>query len=209
MRQWIFCVFVVLLSAGLLSGQEALTPDQALTRLKEGNTRFVADQLQEARPPTKQRLATARKQRPIAVVLTCADSRAAPEFVFDKGIGVLFVMRVAGNVTGPDTTASAEYAVAVLNAPLVVVLGHSSCGAVEAAVQRKALPSDNLKKLIAQIDTGGSMDLDAAIRANVRRQASLLGQQSTILKDFAANGRIKIVPAVYDLKTGEVQWLEK
>jgi carbonic anhydrase len=202
-----FRVVAVLLAAGSLHGQEAVTPDEALKRLKEGNTRFVADKLQEAQPPTQQRLATAPKQRPIAVILTCADSRLAPEFIFDKGIGVLFVMRVAGNVTGPEMNASAEYAAAVLNVPLVVVLGHSGCGAVETAVQDKPLPSDNLKKLIGQIDTGGSKDLDAAIRANVLRQTALLTQQSKILKDFDASGRIKVVPAVYDLKTGEVQWL--
>ena len=125
-----------------------------MKRLKEGNARFVADKLKEATPPSRQRLATAEKQKPIAIILTCADSRAAPEYIFDKGIGVLFVVRVAGNVGGPEVYASMEYAAAVLKAPLVVVLGHSNCGAVEAVVKGKDLPTEHLKNLTRLIQTG-------------------------------------------------------
>jgi len=209
-----FAGFVAILFLGFLSrhcpAQEAIpSPEEALKRLKEGNTRFVADKLKEAEAPSRQRLATADKQKPIAAILACADSRAAPEYVFDKGIGVLFVIRVAGNVGGPEVYASMEYAVAVLQTPLVVVLGHSNCGAVDAAIKAKDLPSDNLKNLVKLIQIGDKpKDLDVAIRTNVLAQVEQITKQSTILRDFAANGRIKIVGAVQDLKTGEVTWLE-
>jgi carbonic anhydrase len=190
--------------------QDGPTPDEALKRLKEGNARFAADKLQEAAPPSRQRLATAEKQRPIAVILTCADSRTAPEYIFDKGIGVLFVVRVAGNVGGPEVYASMEYAAGVLKAPLVVVLGHSNCGAVEAVVKAKDLPTEHLQNLTRLIRTGDKpKDLDAAIRNNVLAQTEQVTRQSSLLKDLASTGRIKIVPAVYDLKSGEVHWLER
>src|SRR5437764_668376 len=123
-----------------------ITPDAALMRMKEGNSRFVAGMLQEADISSKKRIELSEGQRPIAVVLTCSDSRAAPEIVFDKGLGVLFVIRVAGNVGGPAVYASIEYAIAELKTPLVVVLGHTSCGAVGAALKGKDQPSDNLKQ---------------------------------------------------------------
>ncbi len=213
-------VFVVHLSADEPAAkrkpiQEASpSPDQALERLKEGNARFVADMPKETELASKKRIELSKGQRPIAVVLTCADSRAAPEIIFDKGLGVLFVIRVAGNVGGPEVYASIEYALAELKTPLIVVLGHSSCGAVGAALQGKEQPSDNLKRLISLIHTGGDLPRDkgaalgTAIANNVRYQTQLLTKQSQIIKDFAASGRVKIAPAVYDLKTGVVDWLE-
>ncbi|MBM4071040.1 MAG: carbonic anhydrase [Planctomycetes bacterium] len=192
------------------SAQEAgPTPDEALRLLKEGNARFAADNLKEAKPPSRQRLATAQKQKPIAIILTCADSRTAPEYIFDKGLGVLFVVRVAGNVGGPDVYASMEYAADVLKAPLVVVLGHSNCGAVDAVMKEKDLPTEHLKNLARLVRTGDdAKDLDTAIRNNVLAQTEQITRQSSLLKDLASAGRIKIVPAVYDLKSGEVRWLK-
>src|SRR5207302_5309984 len=150
--------------------QAGLTADEALQRLKDGNARFVADMPKEADLGSKKRIELAQGQRPIAVVLTCADSRAAPEIVFDKGLGVLFVVRVAGNVGGPEVYASIEYAVAELDTPLVVVLGHTRCGAVGAALKGKDQPSDNLKQLVSLIHTGGDLpkDKDAALAAAIR-----------------------------------------
>ena len=188
------------------------TPDEALKRLKEGNARFVADMPKEAERGSKKRIELSQGQQPIAVILTCADSRAAPEFVFDKGLGVLFVIRVAGNVTGPEVYASMEYALAELKTPLIVVLGHTSCGAVGAALKGKEQPSENLKQLVSLIYTGDDLPkdkataLDAAIRNNVYHQTRLLTEKSKIIRDFAENSRVKIVPAVYDLKTGVVDW---
>ena len=190
------------------------TPDEALKRLKEGNARFVADMPKDAEVGSKKRIELSQGQQPIAVILTCADSRAAPEIVFDKGLGVLFVIRVAGNVTGPEVYASIEYALAELKTPLIVVLGHTSCGAVGAALKGKEQPSDNLKQLVSLIHTGDDLPkdkdtaLDVAIRNNVQYQTRLLTEKSKIIQDFADSGKVKIVPAVYDLKTGVVHWLE-
>jgi carbonic anhydrase len=192
----------------------APTADEALKRLMEGNARFVADMPKEAEAGSRKRIELAQGQRPIAVVLTCADSRAAPEIVFDKGLGVLFVIRVAGNVGGPEVYASIEYALAELQTPLIVVLGHTSCGAVGAALKGKEQPSDNLKQLVGLIYTGDDLPkdkdaaLDAAIRNNVLRQTQNLTKQSKIIQDFADSGRVKIVLSVYDLKTGVVNWME-
>lgn len=186
------------------------TPEEALRRLKAGNARFVADDLKEATPPSRQRLTTASKQKPIAVILTCADSRATPEFIFDKGIGALFVVRVAGNVGGPEVYASMEYAAGVLKTPLIVVLGHSKCGAVDAVIKGKDLPSENLKSLARLVKTGDAVeDLDAAVRNNVLAHTEQITLRSPLLKDMASSGRIAIVPAVYDLKSGAVTWLQQ
>ena len=151
---------------------------------------------------------------PIAVILTCSDSRAAPEIIFDKRLGMLFVIRVAGNVTGPEVYGSIEYALAVLKTPLVVVLGHTKCGAVEAALKAEDQPSNNLKQLISLIYTGKDLPKDkkaalvAAIRNNVLYQTELLTKKSAIIRDFTTSGRVRIVPVIYDLSTGEVNWLE-
>jgi carbonic anhydrase len=196
------------------SPEGALTADEALKRLKEGNARFVADMPKEAEVGSKKQIELAQGQRPIAVVLTYADSRAAPEIIFDKGLGVLFVIRVAGNVGGPEVYTSIEYALAELKTPLIVVLGHTSCGAVGAALKGKEQPSDNLKQLVGLIYTGDDLPkdkdaaLDTAVRNNVQQQTRLLTKQSKIIQEFADSGRVKIVPAVYDLKTGVVNWLE-
>jgi len=199
---------------GKLTQKASLTPDEALKRLKEGNARFVSDMPKEAELASKKRIELAQGQRPIAVVLTCSDSRAAPEIVFDKGLGVLFVIRVAGNVGGPEVYASIEYAIAELKTPLIVVLGHTNCGAVGAALKGTEQPSDNLKELVSLIHTGSDLPkdkstvLDDAVHNNVLYQTQLLTRQSKIIKDFAVSGRVKIVPAVYNLKSGVVNWLE-
>jgi carbonic anhydrase len=189
-------------------------PDEALARLKEGNARFVAGKLQEADLGSQRRIELSTGQRPIAVILTCSDSRATPEIVFDKGLGVLFVVRVAGNVGGPAVYASIEYALAELKAPLIVVLGHTNCGAVDAALKNQELPSANLQHLVDLIHTGNTppnhdkVNLETGIRNNIVYQTQLLTKQSKIIQDFANRGQVKIVPALYDLKSGEVKWLE-
>ena len=208
-------VFVMLLGSGPPFAQEAgLSPDEALKLLKEGNTRFVRDMPKEAELGSKRRIELAQGQKPIAVILTCSDSRAAPEIIFDKRLGMLFVIRVAGNVTGPEVYGSIEYALAVLKTPLVVVLGHTKCGAVEAALKAEDQPSNNLKQLISLIYTGKDLPRDkkaalvAAIRNNVLYQTELLTKKSAIIRDFTTSGRVRIVPAIYDLSTGEVNCLE-
>jgi carbonic anhydrase len=190
------------------------SPDEALRLLKEGNARFVADQQKLREIPSKQRIALAKLQRPIAVILSCSDARAVPEIVFDNGLGALFVVRVAGNVGGPAIYASMEYAITELQTPLIVVLGHSNCGAIGAALKAHVQPSENLKHLVDLINTGNDLPADKvaavgmAVRNNVLHQTRLVTSKSEILQDFAVSGRIKIVPAVYDLHTGVINWLE-
>src|SRR5438105_3479472 len=134
---------VVLLAEPMLSGQEPVpTPAAALDRLKDGNGRFAADKPAARKTDAKRRAELAAGQHPFAVVLTCADSRVAPELVFDAGLGELFVLRVAGNIADPAVVGSIEYAVEHLHTPLIVVLGHESCGAVAAALDGAKLPGD-------------------------------------------------------------------
>jgi len=201
-------------SPGNQNQTNGLSPAEALLQLKEGNARFATDQPREAELGSKRRIEHAQGQRPIAVVLTCSDSRAAPEIVFDKGLGVIFVVRVAGNVGGPEVFASIEYALAVLKAPLIVVLGHKNCGAVDAALKSGSQPTDNLQHLVDLIHTGEDLPhekhaaLDAAIRNNVLYQAETLTTHSDVIRKFEASGKVKIVPAIYDLTTGKVEWIE-
>lgn len=189
-----------------------MSPQAALEDLKAGNQRFANDELREAKLSSKRRIQLSESQHPMSVVLTCSDSRAAPEIIFDQGLGEIFVVRVAGNVGGPEVYASIEYAVAELKAPLVVVLGHSHCGAVATALKAKELPSYNLKLLIGLVNVGENlptnpeMALAAAIRNNVREQTMFLTQQSEIIRRAAKAGEIMIVPAVYDLESGHVAW---
>jgi carbonic anhydrase len=189
-----------------------MSPQAALDDLKAGNRRFANDELREAKLGSKRRIQLSQAQHPMSVVLTCSDSRAAPEILFDQGLGEIFVVRVAGNIGGPEVYASIEYAVAELKAPLVVVLGHSQCGAVATALKAKELPSYNLKLLIGLVNVGENlpanpqMALAAAIRNNVREQTLYLTQQSEIIRQAAKSGQIMIVPALYDLESGHVTW---
>jgi len=219
MRPWLTrgVLAGLLCLAGLLPAlaqDKPITPDAAWQRLKDGNARFAADKPTVTDRGSKRRVELAQQQRPIAALLSCADSRVIPEAAFDQGLGELFVLRVAGNVGGPDVYASLEYAVAELQTPLIAVIGHTNCGAVAAALKGKELPSDHLKNLIGLVHLGTDLPkdkqaaLDAAVRSNVRHHASELTKQSAILKDFVGSGRVKIVTGVYVLKTGAVEWLE-
>jgi carbonic anhydrase len=193
--------------------EAAIDPDKALQLIKEGNTRYVGGK-PTAKDLAKQRDKVAKEQHPFAIVLACADSRVAPELVFDQGLGDVFVVRVAGNVTDPAIIGSIEYAVAELKAPLIIVLGHESCGAVKAALSGKDLKGD-LGKLIklVHVDKDPPKDikeaLQAGIKANALYQADVLATRSEVLKDFVSSNRIKIVTGIYSLSTGEVNWLEK
>src|SRR6516165_380132 len=140
-----------------LQAQEAKpkqpSPEEALKRLKEGNSRFVADMLAERNLGRNRRAELAKGQAPFAIILGCADSRVAPELLFDQGLGDLFVVRVAGNVTDPAILGSIEYAVEHLKAPLIVVVGHEKCGAVDAALSGGELHG-NIAKLIKEVQPG-------------------------------------------------------
>jgi carbonic anhydrase len=198
----------------LARAQEATpTPEKALDRLKEGNARFVADKPTTRDNTDKKRRELVKGQRPFAIVLACADSRVSPELIFDQGLGDLFVLRVAGNIADPALLGSMEYGVTHLKSPLIVVLGHEKCGAVEAAISGQKLDG-NLGKLIDMVQPGKDLPkdekqaLNAGIANNVRTQAGLLTSKSDVLKDFVSSKRIRIATGVYSLETGKVTWLD-
>jgi carbonic anhydrase len=190
--------------------QSTLTPEAALKELMDGNQRYVGGQLQSLNEDLSiLKARTAEKQEPFAAVLSCADSRVPVEFVFDQTIGHLFVVRVAGNVTTPEITASLEYGVAVLGTKVLMVLGHGSCGAVKATIEGKAVPGQ-ISALYAPIrpavDKAGS-DLNAAIDANAKIQAGLLSDASPIIAGAIKEGNLKVVAARYDIVSGKVTLL--
>ncbi len=193
--------------------EEPVTSAQALERLKAGNERFTADKADRKNVGKDRRQELAKGQHPFAVVLTCADSRVAPELVFDQGLGDLFVLRVAGNVADPAVLGSIEYAVEHLHTPLIVVMGHESCGAVKAALDGGRLEG-NLATLIRMIDVGTGLPkepkaaFDGGVKNNATRQARLLTTRSDVIKEMAHSRRVEIVPAVYSLSTGKVEWLD-
>ncbi len=195
-------------SCALMAQSERLSADESLKHLLEGNERFVAGKTLNPRqkPADFSKLATG--QVPDAVIVGCADARVPPEILFDQGVGDLFVIRVAGNVisgAGPTVKGSIAYAVVVLGAPLVMVLGHSQCGAVKSALETKeqALP-ESIRDLVRIVSTGGEKNLDRAIVANVRVGVAKLKSLEPNLTRYVETKRLKVVGAVYDLATGKV-----
>jgi len=184
--------------------------DQALQRLAEGNKRYVAGRATHPNRAAKRRAEVAKGQQPIAAILGCADSRVPPEVVFDQGLGDLFVVRVAGNFADEAGLGSLEYAVAVLKVPLIVVLGHGKCGAVEAAIKGGESPGhirSLVKALKPAVDTvkGQPGDLlDNAVRANVVTVVGRLRGMKPILVDFVEKGKLKVAGGRYDLESGVV-----
>jgi len=192
----------------------AISPAEALDQLKRGNARYLAGEFNE-RDYFAGRAARVEGQAPIVGVLACADSRVPPEIIFDKGPGEVFVVRDAGNVVSNYGLASLEFSVAVLGTPLLLVLGHSSCGAVAAAMQsvreRKKLPG-HLPELVEAIQPAvnaahakhpGDL-LAATIEENVRLGMSELKKRSDVIGDAVKSGKVAIQGGVYDLATGKV-----
>ena len=186
-----------------------LTPDEALAELMAGNQRFVDKKRLNPHQDFVRISQVAEKQAPFAAILSCADSRVVPEIAFDQGIGDLFVVRVAGNIASIEEMASEEFAVGVLGAPLLVVLGHERCGAVSAALEGGDFPGviESLAVAIrpaVQASEGEPGDrLTNAVKANVRLQVQKL-QSSYIVASAVQEGKLKVVGAYYDLDTGEV-----
>ncbi len=186
-----------------------LAPDQALATLMAGHARYLAGVAVPVAHGAEARAARAAGQAPFAAILGCADSRAAPELLFNAGLGELFVVRNAGNVADTGAVGSLEYAVANLGVSLIIVLGHGRCGAADAAVAAARAPlslppqlGDMLQPIIpsalAAIRAGGDV-LDGTVRANVTRSAARLAEVSPILAAATAAGRLRIVGARYDL----------
>ena len=192
---------------------------EALRLLKEGNSRYVDGKLQHPRQDRARRALTAAQgQHPLAAVLTCSDSRVPAEIIFDQGIGDIFVVRVAGNVAATDEIGSIEYAVDVRAAPLVVVLGHTQCGAVGAVLDDTKL-SPNIANLLEPIkpavdkareanpEAAKDVLLKAAITANVWQAVEDMLRLSPIIREKVRDGQAQVVGALYDIDSGQVQWL--
>jgi carbonic anhydrase len=183
-----------------------LTPAEALQRLMDGNARFVSGKPQGPHRSLARVHDTAADQKPFAAILSCADSRVPVELIFDQGFGDLFVVRNAGNVAAPQEFASLEYGAAVLGTKVLLVLGHSSCGAVKAAMAGEAVPgqiSVLYQHIRPAVDAGGG-DLAKTVAANVRFQAATLASASPVLADLVAKRALQVVGGVYDLATGKV-----
>jgi carbonic anhydrase len=190
-----------------LHAQTALSPDEALHELLAGNQRFAANQLTSiTHDLTIMKERTVNKQEPFAAVLACADSRIPVELVFDQTIGHIFVTRVAGNVVTPEIVASLEFGVAVLGIKVLLVIGHSSCGAVRAAMTSDTVPgqiSVLYQRIHPAIEKSGG-NIDKAIQINARIQAELLRASSTVIRETTKAGKLRVESAVYDLATGKV-----
>lgn len=193
----------------------------ALARLRDGNRRFVAGDCNN-----NEKLSSARRaelvggQDPFAVILACSDSRVPVELIFDQGLGDLFVIRVAGNIVAPSQVGSVEFAAAQLGTRLVVVLGHSNCGAIAATLKELAqgqeTRSPNLQSIVDSIrpaiepliENGGQVGMDDAVAANVRQSVRHLQRGSAILEKLIESGELTVVGAEYSIETGEVSFLD-
>ena len=191
-----------------------MTPDKALEMLKTGNQRFVENR-QEKRNYSEQVAQTSGGQYPFAVVLGCVDSRVPPETVFDLGIGDIFGIRIAGNFVNEDILGSMEFATKVVGSKHILVLGHTSCGAIQGAKDQVEL--GNLTGLVNKLQPavqatrdasdGGDLDINEIAEMNVRITIEQIKQQSPILRELWENGEIGISGGMYDVSTGKVTFL--
>lgn len=233
MRRLVIVTFAMgLLVTGLAlanpSGEPGMSPDEALQKLMAGNKNYMANTLTNAsfcNPETRKSLV--KSQKPFAIILSCSDSRVPPEIIFDRGLGEIFVIRVAGNIPDPIVVGSIEYAVEHLGSTLIMVLGHESCGAVTATVEAngKTSGSPNIDAIVKEIEPGISLAakgceackdekdcaatkkselVDCVIDTNAKIVAANLTKNSEILKHLAEDKKIKIVAAKYDLDDGKV-----
>src|SRR5437588_8707282 len=205
----IACSSIVALVLAAEHPVASVSADAALAKLKEGNARFSSSKVSQGKPTAAKRAETAQAQHPFAIVLGCADSRTAPEIVFDQNIGDLFVVRTAGNLVDEHALGSIEYAVDHLGVRLIVVLGHTRCGAVTAALASDTAPG-HVQSLVRDIQPavkaakgkdGNVTDLTVA--ENARLMAAKIRNEAS-LGEFAKE--VRIISGVYDLDTGKVEW---
>ncbi len=199
-----------------------ISSEEALNRLRKGNERFVSDSsiFNNALSHKSRRHSLAEDQDPFAIILGCSDSRVSSEIVFDQGLGDLFVVRVAGNIVAPSQIGSIEFAVERFGARLVVVMGHSRCGAIQATLDSLRRPSEdqsrNLRSIIDRIrpslelldmDQDPEITLQQAVRANIHSSVSQLQYESRILEQLIKKSDLLILGAEYSLDTGIVNFL--
>ena len=198
---------------------------EALQRLQEGNRRFVSgDRSNDALASPSRRNALTEGQAPFAIVLGCSDSRVPAEIVFDQGLGDLFVIRVAGNIVAPSQIGSVEFAAQRFDTRLVVVLGHSRCGAIEATLEQLQRPTDSAARhldsivdrirpavqglLATDLPRNPESLMQHAVRANIRASANHLRHGSQLIEDLVRDGTLLIVGAEYSLETGVVEFFD-
>jgi carbonic anhydrase len=196
--------------------QPAVAPAEATSKLKEGNGRYTGGNLQHPGQTTEQRADLAKSQHPLAIIVSCSDSRVPPEIVFDQGLGDLFVCRVAGNVIDDHSLGSIEYAVDHLGVRLIVVLGHQRCGAVQAAketIAAKGKAPGHIQSLVTAIEPAVEAtvkdDLEATVKANVQNVVQALRSSTPVLKAKIDAGELKVVGAYYSLDTGAVAFMDE
>jgi len=196
-----------------------LSPRDVLWHLRKGNQAFVAGRLTPAKAAPARRAAVVAGQQPYAVVVTCADSRVPPEHIFNEGIGDLFVVRVAGVVADPVVVGSMEYAAEHLHTPLIVVLGHTRCGAVKAAMESKARehaegPGANIEDILARLRPGLAKSdprgdpWTTAVYGGLEQSVADILKLSKILPEMAHEGHLGLIAGVYELETGKVVFSE-
>jgi carbonic anhydrase len=191
--------------------QSVLTPDAALQELMEGNKRFTENRMTSNEHDLailKQH--TIDKQEPFAAVLSCADSRVPIELIFDQSIGHVFVTRVAGSIATSEIIASLEYGAAVLGTKIILVIGHANCGAVKSAISGKEVPGQisalfpHLREAVNQ----AGPDVEAVTKANVKIQAALIREASTVIAGLVKENKVKVLSAYYNVGTGAVTLLD-
>lgn len=212
-------ISVVFLFSLALSGLVyAGAGENSLTRLLDGNKRFISGDLAKKDLGDTRRKELTKGQTPFATVLSCSDSRVAPELIFDQGLGDIFIVRVAGNVVQSTTLGSIEYGVEHLKTPLLVILGHESCGAVKATLEAKGKPEGNIGAILNKImpavaasrkkgGNGSSDILNAAVQENVKNTYRDV-MKSKIVAELVHEGKLKVIAAEYYLGTGKVEMID-
>ncbi len=209
-----FVVCLLLVAPAWAAEPTNISADEAVQRLKDGNQRFVEGKATHDRQNADRRSEVAKGQKPFAIIVCCSDSRVSPEIVFDQGLGDLFVVRAAGEVVDDAGLGSIEYAVEHFGTQLVVVEGHSQCGAVSAALSGGEVHGhvrvvvDAIKPVIEKVKAQPGDTLENAVLANVRQIAKRLEDAPPVLADRVKAGKLKIVGACYDLESGRVKPVE-
>lgn len=199
--RWILLFLLTALSPGF--GQ---TPSEALQRLIDGNQRYLQNKPLSTDPSAEQRKILLKGQKPFAVIVSCSDSRVPPERIFDQGAGNLFVIRVAGNVVGPIELDSIEFSAKELGSSIILVLGHESCGAVKAVLEKNTADIEEIATLIEPA-VRKITDLETAIKANVQHIVAHL-KETPVLKELIQEKKIDCRGAYYSIKTGQVEFLK-
>jgi carbonic anhydrase len=215
MKEYLIAVLLVAVGSILCSYKfaEVPSPEQALQKLKEGNARFISGKSIRPNQDMERVKLVAEGQKPFAIIVGCSDSRVPNEIIFDQGLGDLFIVRTAGQVSSYASWGSMEFAHAVLGAKLIVVLGHTKCGAVAAACKVPDVPGhivtliNAIKPAAEEAKKHAGDEVENAVKINVAMQVNQLKSLEPVMSKAVKNNQLKVVGAVYDLHTGKVEFL--